>query len=194
MNTLEKMVVAKHIKDITYRDAINDFKMLKEYRYTRSRTGNLCVNYFTFLNQLDTVGNKGITFWHFFNNLEEYKKKAYVRNFLTNNEGAYTPIRLVYECFKLYFGSIGSFYSSTTAAIIKEFNPRHIIDPFAGFGGRMVGAMSCGVSYTGFDTNPDLYEPYKQIIQELITITKDSYQEYNIKIKPAETVDFHIHL
>jgi hypothetical protein len=42
MNTLEKMVVAKH-KDITYRDAINDFKMLKEYRYTRSRTGNLCV-------------------------------------------------------------------------------------------------------------------------------------------------------
>jgi hypothetical protein len=33
-----------------------------------------------------------------------------------------------------------------------------------------------GVSYTGFDPNPDLYEPYKQIIQELITITKDLYQ------------------
>jgi hypothetical protein len=73
-----------------------------------------------------------------------------------------------------YFGSIGSFYSSTTAAIIKEFNPRHIYRPFRRIRRTNGGAMSAGVSYTGFDTNPDLYEPYKQIIQELITITKDS--------------------
>jgi hypothetical protein len=142
------------------------------------------------MHQLEVTGNKGITFWEFFNNIEEYKKKRYINNFLLNNTHHFTGVRLLYECFKLHFGSVGSFYSSTTIAIIKEFAPSHIVDPFAGFGGRLIGALASGVSYTGYDTNIDLYEPYKQIVMELLPLTKDVDQYYNMTIKPAETVDF----
>jgi Mn-dependent DtxR family transcriptional regulator len=43
MNSLEKMVVAKQIKNITHDDMIKDFKMLKEYIHygKRSRTGTI---------------------------------------------------------------------------------------------------------------------------------------------------------
>jgi DNA modification methylase len=36
-----------------------------------------------------------------------------------------------------------------------------------GWGGRMVGAVVCGISYIGFDTNTDLIKPYKQMVKDL---------------------------
>jgi hypothetical protein len=44
----------------------------------------------------------------------------------------------------------------------------HIVDPFSGWAGRLIGALACGVSYTGHDTNIDLYESYKQIVTEFL--------------------------
>jgi hypothetical protein len=50
--------------------------MLKEYIHygKRSHLQARLLNYFTFIRQLDTIGNKKITFWDFFNGIEEYKE------------------------------------------------------------------------------------------------------------------------
>lgn len=190
MNYLEKLVVANKIKNITYDDMIVDFVKLQSYEYTGSKSliGTKCVDYFTFINRLDTIGNKGINFWQFFNNLEEYRKKQYINNFLNNNTHIFTGVRLTFECFKLYYGNIGSFYSSTTAGIIDEFKPTCVIDPFAGFGGRLIGCMSRDTPYMGWDTNLDIN--YLSIIMTLMPLTKSKERMWSVYNEPSQNVDF----
>lgn len=190
MNFLEKLVVANKIKNITYDDMIVDFVKLQSYEYTGSKSliGTKCVDYFTFINRLDTIGNKGINFWEFFIHLEEYKKKPYINNFMINNENAYPHIKLLFNTFKLYYGNIGSFYSSTTSGIIDEFKPTCIIDPFAGFGGRLVGAMSRNTPYMGWDTNLDIN--YLSIIMTLMPLTKSKERMWSVYNEPAQFVDY----
>lgn len=51
--------------------------------------------------------------------------------------------------------------------LYKKFNPTHILDPCAGWGGRMIGAMALDIDYTGIDLNDGLKTNYEQIKQEL---------------------------
>jgi len=66
----------------------------------------------------------------------------------------------VYECHRLNKGSIVAFKSSTAKYIYKKFNAKNVLDPTAGWGGRMLGAMSLGINYTGIDTNVNMKEAY----------------------------------
>ena len=50
--------------------------------------------------------------------------------------------------------------SSTAKYIYKLFNAKNVLDPTAGWGGRMLGAMSMGINYTGIDTNVNMKEAY----------------------------------
>jgi tRNA1(Val) A37 N6-methylase TrmN6 len=48
------------------------------------------------------------------------------------------------------------------------FKPTCIIDPCAGWGGRLLGAMvNDDIKYIGFDTNTNLKKPYKELINML---------------------------
>ena len=69
----------------------------------------------------------------------------------------------VYECHRLNNGAIVSFKPSTAKYIYKLFNATNVLDPTAGWGGRMLGALSLGISYTGYDTNVKMKLPYSQM-------------------------------
>lgn len=190
-NYTEKKSIAKSIKNISYEDAIDDFLKLQKYEYknTKALVGNKCVDYFTFTERLDTLSNKGINFYDFLKNIDDYKEKEYVSRYLTKNKRT-TEIDTIYGCFRIYFGSIGSFFPSVAVRIYKLYNPTTILDPFVGWGGRLVAALSQGISYIGYDTNADLYPQYKNIITTLLPITENKNINVNITIKPAETVDY----
>jgi len=66
----------------------------------------------------------------------------------------------VYECHRLNNGSIVFFKSSTAKYIYKKFNATNVLDPTAGWGGRMLAAMSLGINYEGYDTNVNMREAY----------------------------------
>ena len=66
----------------------------------------------------------------------------------------------VYECHRLNKGSIVLFKSSTAKYIYKLFGAKNVLDPTAGWGGRMLAAMSLGINYTGIDTNINMKVPY----------------------------------
>lgn len=73
----------------------------------------------------------------------------------------------VYECHRLNKGAIVCFKSSTAKYIYKLFNASSVLDPTAGWGGRMLGAGSLGIKYTGIDTNINLKEGYDKMIKDL---------------------------
>jgi len=66
----------------------------------------------------------------------------------------------MYETHRLNKGAIVFFKPSTAKYIYKLFNAKNVLDPTAGWGGRMLGAMSLGIAYTGIDTNVNLKAGY----------------------------------
>jgi len=69
----------------------------------------------------------------------------------------------VYECHRINNGAIVPFKSSTAKYIYKKFGATNVLDPTAGWGGRMLGAASLGIKYTGYDTNVNMMEAYKKM-------------------------------
>jgi hypothetical protein len=72
----------------------------------------------------------------------------------------------MYETHRLNKGAIVFFKPSTAKYIYKLFNAKNVLDPTAGWGGRMLGAMSLGINYTGIDTNINLKSGYDSIMSE----------------------------
>jgi 16S rRNA G966 N2-methylase RsmD len=61
-----------------------------------------------------------------------------------------------------------TFFKPTIAKhLCVKFNATSVLDPCAGWGGRMLGSVSTGAKYTGYDTNKELEEPYNNMIKDL---------------------------
>lgn len=76
----EKAFIANKIKNITIEDVDKEMNQLIEIgkdAHTispRSRIGNNVVDYFTFVQRLETKGKYDISFYEFVENIEEFKK------------------------------------------------------------------------------------------------------------------------
>tara|TARA_R110000823_G_scaffold314277_1_gene443147 strand:- start:758 stop:1675 length:918 start_codon:yes stop_codon:yes gene_type:complete len=73
----------------------------------------------------------------------------------------------MFECYRINRGAIVFFKSSTAKYVYNLFNATSVLDPTAGWGGRMLGASSLGIRYTGFDTNINLKSGYDRMIEDL---------------------------
>ena len=70
----------------------------------------------------------------------------------------------IYEIHRKLKGSINTFKPSIAKHIYKRFGASRVLDPCAGWGGRMLGAMALNLeSYTGFDTNLVVVEKSKEL-------------------------------
>jgi hypothetical protein len=79
-----------------------------------------------------------------------------------------------------------AFKASTAKYIYKTFEAKRVLDPCAGWPGRLLGAASLGIPYTGFDTNLGLQEPYKKMIADL----KFDPGKYVVKHQSCLEVDY----
>jgi len=60
------------------------------------------------------------------------------------------------------------FFKATTAKYIyKKYGATSVLDPTAGWGGRMLGAHSLSIPYVGIDTNTNLKPAYDHMIAKL---------------------------
>ena len=66
----------------------------------------------------------------------------------------------VYECHRLNKGAIVCFKAATAKYIYSSFDSRNVLDPCAGWGGRLLGASSLDIEYTGIDTNINMKSAY----------------------------------
>lgn len=59
------------------------------------------------------------------------------------------------------------FKASTAKFLYNKFKATKVLDPTAGWGGRLLGAWSLGIDYTGIDTNINLKSAYDDMIEHL---------------------------
>jgi len=83
------------------------------------------------------------------------------------NRGGRTAANNIYECFRINKGSVVMFKATTAKYIYKKYGATSVLDPCAGWGGRMLGAWSLGIDYTGIDTNIEMIPAYTKMINYL---------------------------
>jgi hypothetical protein len=175
---MDKSQIVKELKDVTFPEVLKDWVEIAakspeviENLNGRSRIGCNLIDYYFFEQRIETIGNKGINFFHFVDDIENYKKKKYIQTLLTycENHNRYKDsiIKKYYYCYGLCFGRINAFKITNALQIYNKYpTTSSIMDPFCGFGGRLVGAMMKNINYIGFDLNKDLEQGYLSLIKD----------------------------
>ena len=64
-------------------------------------------------------------------------------------------------------GCVAFFKPTTAKWLYKKYGATKVLDPTAGWGGRMLGAWALGIEYTGIDTNMLLKPGYDDMMAEM---------------------------
>jgi hypothetical protein len=78
-------------------------------------------------------------------------------------------------------GSITKYRAGISKNIVSRFNAKSVLDPCIGWGGRMIGAIAAGATYTGCEPDPNTFRGLQAILQ-------DCNQTADIRNEPAESV------
>ena len=191
----QKRNIAQKILDIREKDIETDFINLKEIgcekKKALSQIGNDIVNYFTFVERLNTIGNKKLNFYDVWRNKNALAKKKYINNivsFYKNRKTKYPEPKVWYRISNLYFSAISIFKPQIAMDIYCLYNPTTILDFTMGWGGRLVGACALNIpKYIGIDMNSNLKTPYNKMTHFL---KKHSTTEIELYFQDALTVDY----
>ena len=188
----EKIEISRKIKNITESIAIQDFIDLQQIGQTaasmspRCRKGNDSVDYFTFCQRLDTKGKYNASFFDFLENIEEYKKKKFIKNMLqyyeeVKNKNKTKNEFIVYkEVYNICISAINIFRPLMAMEIYTKYQPTTVLDFCAGWGGRLIGACALNIKeYIGIEINKDLSESY----DKMITFFSDKERKVDTKIQ-----------
>ena len=92
-----------------------------------------------------------------------------------------------FRVFSLYHLNRFTLFNPYYAHLVYErLKPKSIIDPFAGYGGRLLGALESNCFYTGFDMNTDLKKGYDEIFKDFPQLC----ERCSIEFINSNTVDF----
>ena len=155
-------------KQITTAELCRDLDNLDTFDATTNDNnfaGNPFLYHFQFKNLLKCRRKDGKTIYDIWNNKEEWDKL--VEQTKLRNRGGRTAAGNIFECFRINLGSVVMFKATTAKYIYKKYKAKSVLDPTAGWGGRMLGAWSLGINYTGIDTNIEMIPAYDSMIQFL---------------------------
>jgi len=191
--------IAKHIKNISFIDAEKDYQKLCNLPQTlkNSLVGNkLNWYYFNQLTLYTKVKNNHHNFYDFWRTykagnvltlINQKKLDTLLRLIQTPEytKSRHTECARFYAFYKNYIGGyIGIFKSSLARNFYINYNSKVIIDPYAGWGGRLIGASSLNLKYRGFDTNSTLKPAYDKMMNEM------KMKNVDINFKDSSTIDF----
>ena len=191
--------ICREIKNISFDAISKEWIKIKQlipeelqHMNGRSRLGCDLLDYYFFEQRLETIGNKGIHFFEFVEKIDFYKTKKYIQTLLTfcekNNRYKDNLIKKYYYCYGLCFGRINAFKITNALQIYNTYKPYlAVLDPFCGFGGRLVGAMMQNINYIGIDLNVDLEIKYKHLLRDF---DKKSSSEVTLLFTDSNTIDY----
>jgi hypothetical protein len=182
---VEKVIISKNIKLITLKDVAEDFNKLKLIGQNacnmspRCQIGNNVVDYFTFLERLNTKGKYDINFFEFITNIDEFKKKKFIANMLKYYENVKNKNKtknnyiVLKEVYNICISAINIFRPIVAMEIYTKYNPKSVLDFTCGWGGRLVGACALNIpNYIGIDINTNLLNPYLEMKSFLNSISE----------------------
>ena len=201
---MELKPVNKHIEDVTI-EQIEDHKIITQeelnkdlanlFGYDASENknnfyGNPFLYHFQFKNLIKCHREGGDTIYDIYHRKEKWDKL--IESARKRNRGGKTAAGNVYECFRINLGSVVMFKSTTAKYLYQKYNAESVLDPTAGWGGRMLGAWALGINYTGIDTNINMKPAYDSMIEMLDNKTPAIFEKPNLQMiwQSALDVDF----
>lgn len=191
--------LAKELKSVSIETKYSDDVLLRDYDNLKKW------NPTDILNARSRIGMKLCD--HFFPNIYDVKSNGKVfrdcwedeellMKILRWNRGTHsTPYlselkRGVYFCGGLTKSTM--FRPQLAKMIVSKYDSNTVLDPCAGWGGRMIGTTSCGFRYIGLEPNTETYNSLVAMseflkIESLVTLINDGVE--NIKNYDIPNVD-----
>jgi 16S rRNA G966 N2-methylase RsmD len=196
----DKKIIANKIKNIKISELENEMNELIKIGKNahtigpRSRTGNNVVDYFTFLQRLETKGKYDTNFFEFLENIEEFKKKKFIQTMLkyykdVKNKNRTKNEYIVYkEVYNICISAINIMRPLNCMEIYTKYNAKRVLNFCAGWGGSTVAAAALNLdAFYGIEINEDLRDPYDKMVSYLKT---KSATFFDIQICDAVRVDY----
>lgn len=155
-------------KNITTAELRRDLENLNKFdadTNANNFAGNPFLYHYQFRNLLKCRRQDGKTIYDIAADPAEWTKL--IENTKKRNRGGRTAAGNVFECFRINLGSVVMFKATTAKYLYKKYRAKSVLDPTAGWGGRMLGAWSLGINYTGIDTNVEMQPAYEMMIDFL---------------------------
>jgi len=181
--TYDQVILSKQLTDDQLK---KEWIKLKKYKPIENKScfaGNPILYHYQ-LDNLCQVKTKNGCFKDVMDNEEKRinvweKCNHYAPNARPNN----APLRL-FELWRRLNGAIVFFKPTVAMYMYHKFNATAVLDPTAGWGGRMLAAAALNIKYTGIDTNTNMIQAYEGIMNLI--------ENENVKMiwRDALTVDF----
>ena len=200
LTTSEKEYVANQIKSITLADVDKEMNQLIDIGIAaknigpRSRIGNNVVDYFTFVQRLETKGKYDTSFFDFLQNIDEFKKKKFIQTMLTyyvevkNKNNTKNEYIVMKEVYNICISAINIMRPLNCMEIYTRYKGTKVLNFCAGWGGSTIAAAALKLdSYYGIEINSDLKEPYEKMVAYL---SDKSPTKIEILIEDALQTDY----
>ena len=171
-------------KNITTKELQRDLANLNKFKADANENnfaGNPFLYHFQFKNLLNCRRQDGKTIYDIYAEPTAWQKL--IDSTRQRNRGGRTAAGNVFECFRINLGSVVMFKSTTAKYLYKKYNATSVLDPTAGWGGRMLGAWSLGIDYTGIDTNVEMIPAYTNMMDFLDAETGINNALFELKKK-----------
>ena len=178
----QKADIAKKIKDIKMEDVEEEMNKLikigKEAHMIseRSKIGNNVVDYFTFLQRLETKGKYDVNYFEFLANLETFREKKFIQTMLKyyenvkNKNKTKNEYKVYKEVYNICISAINIMRPLNCMEIFTRYKANKVLNFCAGWGGSAVAASALNLeAYYGVEINSDLKDSYTNLIKYLQT-------------------------
>lgn len=175
-SNLDKKHIAQQIKNISLEDIDREMNQLIEIGKhahkigPRSRIGNNIVDYFTFVQRLETKGKYDTNFFDFLHNIEDFKKKKFIQTMITyyanvkNKNGTKNEYIVLKEVYNICISAINIMRPLNCMEIYTKYNAKRVLNFCAGWGGSTIAAAALGLdTFYGVEINNELTEPYAKM-------------------------------
>ena len=165
--TLQDIIDCKKITVSTYDDDLRKLNEFDADENVYKLCGNRIVYHHQFENLIRTHARHHKSFREFMTDdtlrqqlMSEVNKRCipYGRKI--------TP-SIMYDVYRANKNCVTIFKASTAKYIYRYYSAKHVLDFTAGWGGRMLGAWSLGISYTGIDSNINMKPEYDVMMTKL---------------------------
>jgi hypothetical protein len=187
----EKIIIAKHIKNITKENMEEDMdKLIKiglkaDMISDRSKIGNNVVDYFTFVERLETKGKYDVNYFEFLVNLDTFREKKFIQTMLKyyedvkNKNKTKNEYIVLKEIYNICISAINIMRPLNCMEIYARFNAKRVLNFCAGWGGSTVAAAALNLeTWYGVEINTDLKQPYDNMLSYLRTKSNTEFSIY----------------
>jgi predicted RNA methylase len=194
----QKIEIAKKIKNIKLNDVEEEMdKLLKIGKEAhmisgRSKIGNNIVDYFSFLQRLETKGKYDANYFDFLKNLDIFREKKFIQNMLKyyedvkNKNKTKNDYKVYKEVYNICISAINIMRPLNCMEIYTRYDAKKVLNFCAGWGGSTVGAAALNIeAWYGVEINIDLKEPYDNMLSYLRTKSNTKFSVWFV-----DAVDF----